>query len=56
MKNYSQDYIELLPYNKMSGGKYAMVNRTYKPQFDETIPVETHLDIFDEYGITANIL
>lgn len=56
MKIYSLDYIELLPYNKMAGGKYAMVGSIYTPPFDETIPYEAHLDVFNKYGIKANIL
>lgn len=56
MNKYSQNYIELLPYNKMAGGKYTMIGKTYTPPFDETKPVETHLDIFNKFGIKATIL
>lgn len=56
MKKHSLDYIELLPYHRLTGGKYAMVNRTYTPLFDETLAANAHLDIFDDFGITANIL
>ncbi len=31
-------YAELLPYNKMAGGKYKMLQRNYMPGFDETAP------------------
>lgn len=56
MQKYAQDYIELLPYNKMAGGKYAMVQRIYNPTFDENLPIEIHADIFNDYGIEVNIL
>ena len=48
--------LELLPYHKLTGSKYAMTGRTYSPEFDETIPPELHLDIFETYGIEVNVL
>lgn len=48
--------IELLPYNRAAGGKYAAVGRTYAPRFDESIPCDPHLDIFARYGISAAVL
>ncbi len=38
--------IELLPYNKAAGGKYAAVGRTYTPDFDESVPVDPRTEIF----------
>lgn len=49
-------YAELLPYNKMAGSKYAMVQRAYKPQFDESAEVQHRTEIFDAYGIKTKIL
>ena len=49
-------YIELLPYNKMAGGKYKMIMREYEPTFDDKREVELHLDIFDNNGIAYKIL
>ena len=49
-------YVELLPYNKMAGGKYKMIMREYEPTFDDKREVELHLDIFDKYGIAYKIL
>lgn len=49
-------YVELLPYNKMAGGKYALVGRAYEPLFDEKIPCNPRTDIFQQYGIRANVL
>ena len=50
------NYIELLPYNKMAGGKYAMLQREYKPNFDEKAEVNTNEDIFKKYNIKIKIL
>lgn len=51
------DYIELLPYNKMTGSKYKLDGREYSPSFDESIPVSLeNVKIFDEYGIKYKIL
>lgn len=49
-------YAELLPYNKMAGGKYKMLSRQYSPDFDENREVELHGDIFDRYGIKIKIM
>lgn len=35
LKENNVSYIELLPYNKMAGGKYKMLERVYTPGFDE---------------------
>jgi pyruvate formate lyase activating enzyme len=56
MRECGREYIELLPYNKLAGGKYALCGREYKPSFDESMEVEPHIDIFNKYGIEAKIL
>ena len=48
--------VELLPYNKLAGAKYALCGRVYKPSFDETKEVQMHTEIFSEYGIEVKIL
>ena len=48
--------IELLPYNRAAGGKYAAIGRKYSPRFDESIPVTPHLEIFERRGIRAALL
>lgn len=48
--------LELLPYHKLTGSKYAMTGRKYAPEFDETIPPQLHLDIFENYGIEVTVL
>lgn len=49
-------YAELLPYNKMAGGKYKLVGREYQPRFDEHIEVTPRKEIFDAYSIQTEIL
>ena len=49
-------YIELLPYNRMAGGKYAMLGRSYEVDFDEHREPLAHEEIFEKYGIRAKIL
>lgn len=50
------NYIELLPYNKMTGSKYKLMGREYSPNFDESLKLEPRLEIFSRYGINAKIL
>ena len=56
IKENGVSYCELLPYNKMAGGKYKMLMREYKPSFDENKPVNYQEEIFDKYGITVKIV
>jgi pyruvate formate lyase activating enzyme len=48
--------VELLPYHNMTGSKYAMTGRVYKPEFDETVKPKLHLDIFQSYRIEVTVL
>ena len=48
--------IELLPYHKLSGSKYAMTGRRYEPTFDETRAPEPRLAQWKKYGIEVSIL
>ncbi len=56
LKRHGVRYAELLPYNKMAGGKYASVGRVYTPRFDTTVTPQPHPEIFNEYGIAVKIL
>lgn len=56
LKENNVGYAELLPYNKMAGGKYKMVMREYKPDFDETVEVSYGKEIFDEFKIKTKIM
>ncbi len=48
--------VELLPYNRMAGAKYALVGRQYEISFDHTKEVCVHENIFAEYGVKVRIL
>ena len=48
--------IELLPYNKMAGGKYKLVMREYTPDFDETQEVCFHEEVFKAYHIKTKMM
>ncbi len=56
MRENGVSYAELMPYNKMAGGKYKMVLREYTPDFDQTQEVKIQEDIFKEYGIEIKVL
>ena len=56
MKKGGVTYAELLPYNKMAGGKYKMTGRKYTPDFDEEKAVEIRQDVFDAMGIKISVL
>ncbi len=48
--------IELLPYNKAAGGKYAAVGRRFEPDYDEKKECNLNTEIFFKNGIEAVIL
>lgn len=48
--------VELLPYNKMAGGKYKMVGKNYSPSFDDRIEPCARTEIFEKKGIAVKIL
>ena len=56
MKTLEVHSVELLPYHKFTGSKYAMMGRRYSPPFDETKMPEPHLRFFERYGIEVTIL
>lgn len=56
IKENGVDCVELLPYNKMAGGKYKMLQREYNPDFDERIEVCVREDIFKDFNIHIKIL
>lgn len=55
LRDYGVDYVELLPYNKMAGGKYKMLQKEYRPDFDEKAEINTNEDIFKKFGIEIKI-
>lgn len=48
--------VDILPYNKMAGSKYALIGKNYEPDFDGTVTPCPHTEIFNEYGIEVNML
>lgn len=56
MKECGVRSVELLPYNKIAGGKYLMLGREYEPHFDGSVAPCARLEIFAEYGIEGRIL
>lgn len=47
--------VEILPYNKLAGAKYTMIEQKYAPSFD--VEAEPHLfDVFTEQGIKVKIV
>jgi len=56
MQECGADRIELLPYNKMAGGKYAMIGRSYEIDFDGSAEPCPHHEIFETFGIEVSVL
>ena len=56
MSGLGVKYIELLPYNRMAGGKYLMLGRKYTVDFDGEIPPQVRREIFNEYEIEVKVL
>ncbi len=56
LKSYKINYIELLPYNRAAGAKYALTGRSYTPDFDPDGEICTGEKIFAEYGIEARVM
>ena len=48
--------LELLPYNKLAGGKYKSLERDYLPSFDEAVTPNPREYIFESYSIKVKIL
>lgn len=48
--------IELLPYNKAAGAKYAAVNKQYCISFNPETSPNPHKDIFQSHGIEVYVL
>lgn len=49
-------HVDLLPYNKAAGAKYAACGLTFAPQFDEARPVRADTKCFAALGIDTRIL
>lgn len=56
LKENGVDRIELLPYNKAAGGKYAAVGRKFTPDYDDTAEPAILTELFTDMGIQAKVL
>jgi pyruvate formate lyase activating enzyme len=43
--------VDLLPYNRSAGAKYAAAGMTFHPEYDEERPLNTNTKIFEAMGI-----
>lgn len=48
--------VELLPYHKTAGAKYAMVGKEYTPDFDPEQEIHIGREIFEQFGIRSEVL
>lgn len=49
------DHVELLPYNRSAGGKYAACGATFSPDWDEDAPVRSDIRPFEAAGVVARV-
>ena len=56
LKDLGINYAELLPYNKMAGGKYPLAGKKYEPNFDTEAEPQIHSEIFERFGINIKIM
>lgn len=47
--------VDLLPYNRAAGGKYASLRMPFHPPYEETRPVHTDVEAFMQAGIPVRI-
>jgi pyruvate formate lyase activating enzyme len=47
--------VDLLPYNRAAGSKYENAGMVFKPEYDETQPLNLNTSFFDQAGIRVNI-
>ena len=48
--------VELLPFNRAAGGKYAACGLEWRPEFDETAAPNANLRIFQELQVEASLV
>lgn len=47
--------VELLPYNRAAGGKYAACGMQFEPMFDESVAVSTDTAAFERLGVPVRV-
>ena len=48
-------YVELLPYNRAAGSKYQSVGMEFKPDYDETRPLNLNTTPFKQSGVELRV-
>jgi pyruvate formate lyase activating enzyme len=48
--------VDLLPYNRTAGAKYQAAGMEFKPEYDETSPVNANVAIFEDAGIMVRVV
>jgi pyruvate formate lyase activating enzyme len=48
--------VDLLPYHRLAGAKYAQTERTYDPRFDENLEPQIFSSVFDDLGIPWRVI
>ncbi|MEN8203119.1 MAG: radical SAM protein [Bacteroidota bacterium] len=48
--------VELMPYHKTAGAKYAMVGRVFEPLFDVDREIQIHMEEFERYHIETVVM
>ena len=48
--------VDLLPYNRAAGGKYRAAGMEFKPDYDETRPVNANVKLFEKAGIRVRVV
>ena len=49
-------HVDLLPYNRAAGAKYEAAGMAFKPDYDETSPVNANVALFEKAGIKARVV
>ncbi len=47
--------VDLLPYNRTAGGKYAACDMTFAPGYDETQPNNINTAVFEDFGLPVRV-
>jgi pyruvate formate lyase activating enzyme len=47
--------VDLLPYNKAAGGKYASLGKTFSPPYDESKPLNINTAYFKKLGVEVHV-
>ncbi len=47
--------VDLLPYNRAAGGKYEAAGMAFKPEYDESRPLNLNTQVFEQAGIQVAV-